>query len=54
MADAWNDEEFAPKVRGRRSKANIPTSWDDARRHAEKCWKRQSKRRHQWKPKRNP
>lgn len=33
-----------------RSKANPPSSWDrEKRQHVEKCWKRQSKRSHQWK-----
>ena len=48
-AHAWDDEEFAPKVRGRRSKRMLPDSWDDVRAHNDKSWKTQTKRRHQWK-----
>lgn len=50
-ANAWDDEEYPVKVRARRNAANLPTVWDDYRTHAEKSWKWQSKRRHQWKPK---
>lgn len=46
---AWDDEEFAPKLRARRSTANLPNSWDDYLTHNDKSWKTQSKRRHQWK-----
>lgn len=48
-ATAWNDEEFAPRVRGKRSARMIPNSWDDIRGHNDKSWKTQTKRRHQWK-----
>ena len=51
---AWDDEEFAPQngfARGRRSSHNLPNSWDDYWAGAQKSWKWQSKRRHQWKDK---
>jgi len=48
-ANAWDDEELAPKVRGRRSACNIPDSWDDIQVHSDKSWKTQTKRKHQWK-----
>ena len=48
-AHAWDDEEFAPKPRGRRCGHNLPTAWDDIWR-----WKSDSKswknyRKTQWK-----
>ena len=48
-AHAWDDVEDAPKVRAARQGKNLPDSWDDYQRHAEKSWKHQSKRKHQWK-----
>ena len=48
-AHAWDDEDFAPRVRGRRSAHNLPNSWDDYNAHNDRSWKTQSKRRHQWK-----
>jgi len=48
-AHAWDDVEFAPRVRGRRTAHSLPNSWDDIRGHNDKSWKTQSKRRHQWK-----
>jgi len=48
-AHAWDDEEDAPKVRAAREGKYLPDSWDDFQRHAEKSWKYQSKRKHQWK-----
>jgi hypothetical protein len=45
---AWDDEEFAPKIRKRRKGHNLPNAWDDYISHNEKSWKRQSKRKHQW------
>ena len=50
-AHAFDDEEFAPKVRAVRQGKNLPDSWDDYRRHAQKSWKWQSKRKNQWKEK---
>lgn len=50
-ANAWDDEEFAPKVRAARNSSNLPNSWDDFYAHSDKCWKTQSKRKHQWKEK---
>lgn len=50
--NAWDDEEFAPKARGRRRKGYLPTHWDDHRgMSAQKSWKWQSKRKNQWKDK---
>jgi len=48
---AWDDEEFAPTVRACRRGHNLPSCWDDMSAHNDKCWKTQSKRRHQWKEK---
>ncbi len=48
-AKAWDDEEFAARCRPCRNAVNLPCYWDDLRRHVEKSWKSQSKRRHQWK-----
>jgi len=50
-AHAWDDEEFAPRVRAARQGKNLPDAWDDWHRHNDKCWKTQSKRKHQWKEK---
>lgn len=50
-AHAWDDEEFAPRVRAQRNAANLPNAWDDYESHNEKSWKKQSNRRHQWRPK---
>ena len=50
-AHAWDDEEFAPKARAARQGKNLPDSWDDYHAHNDKCWKTQSKRKHQWRPK---
>ena len=50
-ANAHDDEEFAPKPRGKRNKISLPTSWDDVIAHSDKSWKTQSKRKHQWKSK---
>ena len=53
-AEAWDDEEFAPKkgfARPRRRGRNLPNAWDDEISRSEKSWKTQSKRKHQWKPK---
>lgn len=48
-AHAWDDEEHTPKVRCARNIRNLPTSWDDIWANSQKCWKKQSKRKHQWK-----
>lgn len=51
-AHAWDDDEFAPVTgfaRGRRKAKHLPNLWDDRMSHNDKCWKTQSKRRHQWK-----
>lgn len=45
------DQEEPVKVRSRRAAHLLPDLWDDNYAHAEKCWKRQSKRRHQWRAK---
>lgn len=45
------EQEVPIKVRGRRKPNVLPDLWDDQYAHAEKNWKRQSKRRHQWKEK---
>jgi hypothetical protein len=39
------------KIRGRRKPCNLPDAWDDWDCHNDRCWKTQSKRRHQWKAK---
>lgn len=49
MAEAWDDDENAPKVRRARVAGNLPDPWDDYLRHIEKSWKTQSKRKYQWK-----
>lgn len=48
-ANAWDDEEFAPKVRKRRNARNLPNSWDDYKRmeYKDNNWKRY--RKTQWK-----
>lgn len=46
-ANAWDDEEFAPKYRARRSGHNLPNVWDDYWRFNQKNWKKF--RNHQWK-----
>ena len=50
-ANAWDDEEFAPKIRKCRNASNLPSYWDDQPRS--NCdnhnWKRF--RKHQWKEK---
>jgi len=48
-ANAWDDEEFAPKVRPKRNIWNLPDSYCDIIAHNDKSWKTQTKRRHQWK-----
>ena len=50
-ANAWDDEEFVPKVRAARNDANLPDAWDDYYADSAKSWKIQSKRKHQWKEK---
>lgn len=50
-AHAWDDEEFAPRVRAARQGHNLPDPWDDYWADNQKSWKRQSKRKHQWKEK---
>ncbi len=50
-ANAYDDEEFAPKYRASRCGHNLPSTWDDYWAGNQKCWKRQSKRPHQWKEK---
>jgi len=49
--DACMLDEDAPNVRGERRPSNLPNTWDDRARHNDNCWKTQSKRKHQWKPK---
>lgn len=44
--------EYNVRTRGRRSLGCLPDSWHDittSALHEEKCWKRNSKRKHQWK-----
>jgi hypothetical protein len=36
-------------VSGRNRANRLPSSWDDIHRHSDKCWKTQSKRKHQYK-----
>ena len=43
------DEEYTNLGRARRSIPNLPDTWDDVYAHADKSWKTQSKRKHQWK-----
>lgn len=50
-AHAWDNEEFAPRVRAKRQGHHLPSNWDDYWAGAQKSWKRQSKRKHQWKEK---
>lgn len=38
------------RVRGARTIKGLPSEWDDEMYCIERCWKTQSKRRHQWKP----
>lgn len=47
--NAWDDEEFAPRVRARRNAKNLPNAWDDEHRSdlAIRNWKQF--RRTQWK-----
>lgn len=42
----WADVDMKPF--NRKSKNDIPTSWDDRYREYQRSWKRQSKARHQW------
>jgi len=48
-ASAWSDEEEPVQPRAARNIHNIPDAWDDYMSDAQKSWKWQSKRRHQWK-----
>ena len=43
-----NDDEDAPKIRAKRSPRYLPDDWDRSFYPAERCWKTQSKRKHQW------
>lgn len=45
------EQEVPIKVRGCRKSRQLPDAWDDLHSHNDKCWKTQSKRRHQWKDK---
>lgn len=45
------EQDHPIKVRYRRKPNALPDLWDDMYAHNEKSWKRQSKRRHQWKEK---
>ena len=50
-ASAWDDEEFAPRTRAKRTSRHIPDSyWDLQRNWDGKSWK--NYRKHQWKEKR--
>ncbi len=42
------DQEVRIKVRGSRMPNALPDTWDDITSYNDKCWKTQSKRRHQW------
>lgn len=44
-----NDDEDAPRIRAKRSPSRLPDAWDRSFYPSEKCWKTQSKRKHQWK-----
>lgn len=47
-----NGELIQVKIRGRRKGKNLPDGWDDfqnSARNEKKSWKRNSKRKHQWK-----
>lgn len=46
-----DEKEVNALPRPRRGHHNLPTLWDDKWVKAQKSWKWQSKRRHQWKPK---
>jgi hypothetical protein len=46
-ANAWDDEDV--KIRSRRNATNLPNNWDDIKGYTHKSWKKQSKRKHQWK-----
>jgi hypothetical protein len=48
-ANAWDDEEFAPKCRTRRDAKHLPNYWDEFWRYNQKNWKKF--RKHQWKEK---
>ena len=48
-AHAWDDEEFPPKTRSRRQGDRLPDARDDYWSHNQRSWKKQSKRKHQWK-----
>lgn len=49
-ANAWDDEEFAPRIRTKRNARHLPNSWDDLPRGSKgKNWK--NYRKHQWKEK---
>jgi len=48
MSFAFDEENFV-KCRSRRNNSNLPNSWDDYYSYNQKCWKKQSKRKHQWK-----
>jgi hypothetical protein len=50
-ANAWDDEEDCPPVRARRNIRHLPDAWDDHWSKTHKSWKKQSKRRHQWREK---
>ncbi len=43
------DEEYPIRVRGRRKPRSLADVYDDYYAHADKSWKTQSKRSHQWK-----
>lgn len=46
-----NVDDGEPTIRGARNHNNIPNAWACESRHAvQKNWKRQSKRKHQWRP----
>lgn len=48
LREAASCDPLEPKLRGRRGRNVIPSSWDDQFRHLERSWKRQ--RRTRWKP----
>lgn len=45
----WDDDGNTIYVRPKRNMKNLPDTWDDYWVRGEKSWKRQSKRKHQWK-----
>jgi hypothetical protein len=47
QVDACKVDEHSPAIRGKRTKCNLPTSWDDRLVHFDRKWKRKKVRK-QW------